>query len=213
MQLEQTAVFSMLVLCGGQSRRMGRDKALLELDGLTLLERCKNLGAELGATQILISRNQPGFITDLVQDAGPMAGIAAALPHCNSHWLLVLPIDMPLLTAAALTPLLQYAFLQQRGCFFAEYPLPVVLAVSDELRQLLDQQLLNPAANRALHRAWTKLDLAQLQLQVPDAFQNCNDPASFAQIKARQQADKGNCRMAPEALISVTGEQDDHISQ
>lgn len=205
MQLEQSPAFSVLVLCGGQSSRMGRDKALLELGGQTLLERCKNLGAALGAEQILISRNQPGFIADLVQDAGPMAGISAALPHCHSRWLLVLPVDMPLLTPVALTPLLQQAFLQQRGCFIAQYPLPVVLEASDELRQLLALQLANPRESRALYQAWTKLGLAQLPMQVPDAFQNCNDPASFALIQAQLQTNNGHCHMAPTASLLASG--------
>lgn len=185
MQGEQSAAFSVLVLCGGKSSRMGRDKALLELDGETLLVRCKKLGAALGAEQILISRNEPGFIADLVQDAGPMAGIAAALPHCRSRWLLVLPVDMPLLSPEALAPLLQHAVLQQRGSFFAGYPLPVVLDTSDPLHQLLAAQLASPAASRALHQAWRKLGLTQLPMQAPAGFQNCNDPASFAHIETQ----------------------------
>ena len=71
--------FSVLVLSGGKSSRMGRDKALLQLDGQTLLERSKRLGEALGAQQVLVSRNEPGFIQDLVHDAGPMALVARAL--------------------------------------------------------------------------------------------------------------------------------------
>ncbi len=174
--------FSVLVLCGGKSSRMGRDKALLQLDGETLLARSKRLGETLGAQQVLVSRNEPGFIQDLVHDAGPMAGIAAALPHCLTNWLLVLPVDMPLLTAAALKPL----FLGScpSGSFIEGFPLPVLLRKTDELQQTLAATLSDPEAKRSLHQAWTRLGLRPLPLLAPFAFQNCNDPTSFASIQA-----------------------------
>ena len=172
--------FSVLVLSGGKSSRMGRDKALLQLDGQTLLERSKRLGEALGAQQVLVSRNEPGFIQDLVHDAGPMAGIAAALPHCLTDWLLVLPVDMPLLTPAALEPL----FLSScpAGSFIEAFPLPVLLGKTDELQQTLATTLSDPTAKRSLHQAWTKLGLRPLPLLAPFAFQNCNDPTSFESI-------------------------------
>lgn len=174
--------FSVLVLSGGKSSRMGRDKALLQLDGQTLLERSKRLGEALGAQQVLVSRNEPGFIQDLVHDAGPMAGIAAALPHCLTDWLLVLPVDMPLLTPAALKPL----FLSScpAGSFIEAFPLPVLLRKTAELQRTLATTLSDPTAKRSLHQAWTKLGLRPLPLLAPFAFQNCNDPTSFASIQA-----------------------------
>lgn len=174
--------FSVLVLCGGKSSRMGRDKALLQLEGETLLARIKRLGVALGAQQVLVSRNEPGFIQDLVHDAGPMAGIAAALPHCLTNWLLILPVDMPLLTPAALEPL----FLSScpAGSFIECFPLPVLLRKTAELQQTLAATLSDPTAKRSLHQAWEKLGLRPLPLLAPFAFQNCNDPTSFASIQA-----------------------------
>lgn len=177
--------FSVLVLSGGKSSRMGRDKALLELDGATLLERTVDLGHALGASQVLISRNQPGFIQDRVKDAGPMAGIAAGIEHCNTPWLLVLPVDMPLLTTQALTPLLHWAVAQQRGCFIEGFPLPVLLKNCPELTQRLASTLADQSANRSLNKTWGALDLQQLPMLAPELFQNINDPASFAAIAAQ----------------------------
>lgn len=178
-------LFSVLVLCGGKSSRMGRDKALLELDGETLLERTKRLGKALGAQQVLVSRNEAGFIQDLVSDAGPMAGIAAAIPHCHTGWLLVLPVDMPLLTPQALDPLLLDSLVYPRGSFIEGFPLPVLLENTYELQQSLAAALSDPTAKRSLHQAWTRLGLRQLPLLLPMSFQNCNDPISFANIQAQ----------------------------
>lgn len=177
--------FTVLVLSGGQSSRMGRDKALLQLQGETLLARTIRLGKALGAAQVLVSRNQPGFIQDQYQHAGPMAGIAAALPACNCRWLLVLPVDMPLLTPQALAPLLTQTLARHQAGFLQGFPLPVLLENSSTLAAALQATLDATTASRALHRLWQQLGLRELQSPVPDAFQNCNDPAGFAAIAAQ----------------------------
>ncbi len=177
--------FTVLVLSGGQSSRMGRDKALLELQGETLLARTIRLGKTLGAQQVLVSRNQPGFIQDQYQHAGPMAGIAAALPACSCRWLLVLPVDMPLLTPQALAPLLTQTLARQQAGFMRGFPLPVLLENHSALATALQATLNATTASRALHRLWQQLGLHELHLPVPAAFQNCNDPAGFAAIAAQ----------------------------
>lgn len=175
---------SVLVLCGGKSSRMGRDKALLELAGETLLERTIRLGKALGARQVLVSRNQPGFIQDQIKDAGPMAGISAALAHCDNRWLLVLPVDMPLLSPEALTPLLTETHRAQQAGFIEGFPLPVLLENSPALKLALERTLSSVSSSRSLQRLWQQLGLRQLSLPISPAFQNCNDPASFAAISA-----------------------------
>ena len=101
--------FSALILAGGQSSRMGQDKALLQLNGQSLLAHMQQLALAAGASEVLISRNQPGFIQDASGQFGPLAGILAALEHCTSSHLLVLPIDTPRLDATSLKLLLQKA--------------------------------------------------------------------------------------------------------
>ena len=75
-----------VVLCGGGSRRMGADKALLELDGQPLVLRVAGLLAE-AADPVFLAPGRPGRLGDLgyaeledpVPDAGPLAGLAAGL--------------------------------------------------------------------------------------------------------------------------------------
>ena len=88
--------FSALILAGGKSSRMGRDKALLSINGQSLLAHMQQLAIDSGAAEVLVSRNQPGFINDTEHQAGPLAGILAALAHCTTSQLLVLPVDTPL---------------------------------------------------------------------------------------------------------------------
>ncbi|WP_290616972.1 MULTISPECIES: molybdenum cofactor guanylyltransferase [unclassified Arsukibacterium] len=133
--------FSALILAGGKSSRMGQDKALLNLNGLNLLEHMQQLAQESGAAEVLISRNQPGFIADQTQQQGPLAGILAALEHCRSSQLLVLPIDTPLLSTLSLQRLLRHAA-GQAACF-ANSPLPCVLPVNPTLSAMISKQLQN----------------------------------------------------------------------
>lgn len=150
--------FSALILAGGQSSRMGQDKALLSLNGQSLLAHMQQLALATGACEVLVSRNQPGFIADQTQQQGPLAGILAALEHCQSAQLLVLPIDTPLLTVLSLQRLLQHAAgiatdsaadsaankspANSAACF-ANSPLPCVLPVSPALSAMISAQLQN----------------------------------------------------------------------
>ncbi len=107
--------FDAVVLAGGQSSRMGRDKAWLEVQGQSLLARQIQLARAVGAAEVFISgRADQDYaplgcpvLTDNFPKAGPLAGIESALQIGRNPLLLVIPVDMPLLTAAALEQLKQ----------------------------------------------------------------------------------------------------------
>ncbi|KKO46026.1 molybdopterin-guanine dinucleotide biosynthesis protein A [Arsukibacterium ikkense] len=139
--ITSTPRFSALILAGGQSSRMGQDKAQLLLNGQSLLQHMQQLASAAGASELLLSRNQPGYIEDTVPQAGPLAGILAALDHCSSPLLLVLPIDTPLLSSISLQRLLQQAMACNNAAHFEQSPLPCVLPVNAELKALITRQL------------------------------------------------------------------------
>lgn len=101
-----------LVLAGGKSSRMGRDKASLHFEGRSLLDRAVNTLSE-ACDQVFISssdhlhdRPSAQRIPDLVKAAGPLAGLVSGLKAIDCRWLLLLPVDMPLATSTALRSLL-----------------------------------------------------------------------------------------------------------
>ena len=111
-------MLSGLILAGGRSSRMGRDKALLTLpDGRTLLERQVDILRAAGVTTVLVSIRTDLELTlpnvtrvhDAVADAGPLAGIAAGLRAAPAGSLLVLAVDMPAVQAAHLRQLVELA--------------------------------------------------------------------------------------------------------
>lgn len=102
------------VLAGGLSSRMGTNKALLELNGLTLVERTRNLLAGLcGRACILGSADLYGGLgecfPDIYPGCGPLAGIHAALRNTKTRFNLITAVDTPFLTPEFLRYMLQSA--------------------------------------------------------------------------------------------------------
>lgn len=91
-----------MVLAGGQSRRMGQDKALMPLNSdFTLLEWAIDRLDKV-CSEVFILSSDPKHIhehTRLIPDSidakGPMSGILAGLMSSESDWNLVLACDMP----------------------------------------------------------------------------------------------------------------------
>jgi molybdenum cofactor guanylyltransferase len=103
-----------LVLAGGSSTRMQRDKAALEVGGETQLARAvRLLRAQVGTAFVSVRPDQvldPARapypqIVDTLADIGPAAGILAAQARLPGHAWLVVAVDLPLLGAATLARL------------------------------------------------------------------------------------------------------------
>jgi molybdopterin-guanine dinucleotide biosynthesis protein A len=91
-----------VVLCGGRSLRMGRDKSLLEIGGRTLLERAIAV-LDAQADEVLLAcgpaeryeeLGRP-LVLDAFPDGGPLAGIEAGLSRARTEWIAALACDMP----------------------------------------------------------------------------------------------------------------------
>ena len=97
---------SAVILAGGESRRMGRDKSWVELDGKTLIAHALEKVHRLGVNEVFISGragedysalNCP-VLLDLAPGFGPLGGIERGLHAATSPLLLVLAVDLPHLT-------------------------------------------------------------------------------------------------------------------
>lgn len=105
--------FSAVILAGGKSSRMGRDKAWLEISGKTLLARQIELIQCVGAKEVFISGRvgvdystySGQVLVDRFQNAGPLAGIERGLAVMSTTLLLVLAVDMSAMNADCLTKL------------------------------------------------------------------------------------------------------------
>jgi len=107
--------WSALLLAGGRSLRMGRDKALLPWRGQPLWEHQLSTLEALGPRELLVSRGGQaplegmrfGLVEDRWPDAGPVGGIAGGLAAMRGRRLMVLAVDLPLVSATFLRTLLK----------------------------------------------------------------------------------------------------------
>ena len=88
------------ILAGGTSRRMGEDKSLLRLRGMTLLDWVRITAEALGhPVQVIRRALQPG--------KGPLAGIETGLNQSDAMVQLFLSCDMPLVSVPTLFDLIK----------------------------------------------------------------------------------------------------------
>ncbi|HEX5434610.1 MAG TPA: molybdenum cofactor guanylyltransferase [Candidatus Angelobacter sp.] len=112
MPLENVTGF---VLAGGKSTRMGHDKAVLTLQGRTLLEHTlATLRHVCREAVILGSRQLYGdydavVVEDIFPGCGPLSGIHAALSHTDTEFNLIIAVDTPFLSAEFLSFMAQRA--------------------------------------------------------------------------------------------------------
>jgi molybdopterin-guanine dinucleotide biosynthesis protein A len=83
------------ILAGGKSSRMGRDKALLDWKGRTLLEHMVKLLSDVADPVQVVGRPP---LTDRLQGLGPLSGISTALETSESDANLVVAVDLPFLS-------------------------------------------------------------------------------------------------------------------
>ncbi|MCU0466570.1 MAG: molybdenum cofactor guanylyltransferase [Anaerolineae bacterium] len=110
--LEPTSV---AILAGGQSLRMGTDKALVNLAGRPLLQHVIDRVGTLGVSIRLISHHTDHavfglpMVADMRPGVGPLGGVFTALTTAGAGWVLVVACDMPTLNADLLAHLLAVA--------------------------------------------------------------------------------------------------------
>lgn len=105
------------LLAGGQSSRMGEDKAFLNFLGQTLLDRalsrlsavCQSVTIIGDPAKFAKSASTNRVVPDIFPGCGPLAAIHAALVHSSSELNLILAVDMPFVASDLLAFLLAIA--------------------------------------------------------------------------------------------------------
>ena len=83
------------VLAGGKSTRMGRDKALLDWRGRTMLDHMRDLLQSVADPVHVVGRDQ---LPDQLPNLGPLSGIATALDATATDANIIVAVDLPHLT-------------------------------------------------------------------------------------------------------------------
>ena len=106
--------YTLIILAGGKSSRFGRDKAMLAINGVRLidlaLEKCGTLFSEV----LVVGRSPEGFgvpgaraVPDIYPNAGPLGGIHAGLRASSNQTCFVTACDMPNLSLPTVKKLLE----------------------------------------------------------------------------------------------------------
>lgn len=189
--MPRNLTLSGLVLAGGKSRRMGRDKALLELQSTTLLNRTKTILQESGCQRILISSNEiQGAVKDRFEGYGPVAGIEAALKRLLSTGtigtLVIVPVDMALITPVTIRHLMSVdgddVLVRYDGHQF-----PLLLPVNRQTHQKLESALNNTNVDqgmsiKAMCRLFKSIKIPPDEIADTEFF-NCNSPEDFDYVQ------------------------------
>lgn len=188
-----TPEFAALLLAGGQSRRMGRNKADLPWQGQSLLQHLSDLLKQAGARRIWHSGPFQGehALPDSEPGLGPMGGVLSLARVADNGLYLVVPVDMPRLEAGLLQHLLRALDQVEptvRAACFVDFPLPLALRLDEASRDLIEQHAQRERSARslrALHQG-----LAGIHCPVPngcrDLLDNCNTPEQWQALSRVQ---------------------------
>jgi molybdopterin-guanine dinucleotide biosynthesis protein A len=185
-----------LLLAGGRSTRMQRDKAGIEYDGQPQLARAMALLAPLVARAFVSvradQRDDPqrrayDCIVDALPDSGPIGGIHAALrAHPDAAWL-VLACDLPFLDAATLQQLIAARDTARIATAFRSThdgkPEPLCAIWEPRSAAAVDAWL--ASGQRCPRGLLAQADVALLTLRVPQALDNINTGPEYAAARAR----------------------------
>ena len=122
--------YSLLLLAGGKSSRMGTNKAELLYEGRTFVENLIEKAKCLGLQKIYLSGYQNKLeniqvVYDIYPEIGPLGGLHAGLLAVQTPYCLVLPVDIPQIPVGLLEELLDTHEKQILDCEMEKLPLVV----------------------------------------------------------------------------------------
>jgi molybdopterin-guanine dinucleotide biosynthesis protein A len=192
------------VLAGGRSSRMGRDKALLEIDGVTLIVRAVTLLRSVldEATVIASKAGYESLGLRIVGDDfpgfGPLGGIATALHISKKPWNLVIACDLPYLSKAWLEYLIERALKSE-----ADAVVPMNVRGPEPLCAMYHknaEQRIRTGVEGGIRKVTDSFANLHVEHVEPDEwkgfasggplFKNVNSPADYKEAKARLSAQK-----------------------
>jgi molybdopterin-guanine dinucleotide biosynthesis protein A len=192
------AAITGLILAGGRGSRMGgSDKGLQPFRGLPLaMHALQRLQPQVGAMLINANRNLAAYEAfgvpvwpdaEPLAYAGPLAGFATGLAHCDTSWLLTVPCDCPLFPLDLARRLAQDAVAASAEVAMARVggrTQPVFCLVRTDLLQSLQCFL---GAGGSKIDAWTStLRTVEVDFDHPGDFANVN---SLPELRALEQTE------------------------
>ncbi len=198
-------MITIVVQAGGESRRMGQNKALLSFLGQPLIARVIERVRGL-ADEVLITSNTPEemrflnlpVFEDVLPGSGALGGLYTALLAARHPLVMVVACDMPLIRAELLAE--QARLLQVEG---ADVVIPVSTEGWEPLHAVYRRETCLPAVKAALDAGQRRMiswfDAVKVRRMEPEetrrldpqgrSFLNVNTPEEFTAVEALARAE------------------------
>jgi molybdenum cofactor guanylyltransferase len=175
-----------VVLAGGLSSRMGRDKAMLPWRGRPLIEHQLAVLQAAGVDTVQVSGDRPAYhgIVDPIAQAGPLGGIAAVAAACTDGELLIVPVDMPRLQPTLLQRLLT-ATTPAGSVHFAGHVLPMRLRLDAHCRAaLIELMAIANERDRSVRALQERVGASTIALDADEETQlvDCNTEQAWREV-------------------------------
>jgi molybdopterin-guanine dinucleotide biosynthesis protein A len=175
------------VLAGGASRRMGRDKALLPIGGVTMVEQiAARVRGAAGNVTVIGSPEKYGHlgldvVADEIENCGPLGGLYTALRLTDADWNLLVACDMPDVTLDFLTGLFEAAEGVDADCV-----VPEIDGKIDPLCAVYHARVVHPARSAIDRKLFKMQDFVSTlrtsywHVADPRPLKNVNTPAEWS---------------------------------
>lgn len=197
----------LIVLSGGKSSRMGRNKALLPIDGKLMIQRIFDSLGEEFSDRILVTNRPEEYapllpddvkiVSDVYPGSGPLSGIHAGLLASAAEYNVVAACDMPFVSRHVAELLVKKSqgfdavvprFNRMRQPLFAVYH----KSVAGEIEGILEGN------DFRVNNLWKKLNTLWLEEddlstipEIERAFLNINNPEEYEALGARVKNTEG----------------------
>lgn len=214
----RTVSLGLVILAGGRSSRIGRDKAALPWRGATLLTDLLLRSQGVAFDEIIVSANRPPdlsalppelaarvrVVADDCQDCGPLGGMEAAFRACTCSYCLVLSVDLPFYDFSPVKQILpELAQMPQVDLFLPmsesrPQPLAAIYRRGPALEAV--QAALNAGKRRVLSIADALTVRILDDAGAPILYENVNTPSAY---KAALAIDANRRRAVPIVSLSA----------
>lgn len=185
--------YSLLLLAGGKSARMGTHKAALLYQGKTFLDHMLDKAHTLGIRRCFlsgydVSRTDVTTIQDCYEDRGPLGGIHACMKAMDTPYCLVLPVDAPRLPLQILEGMLEHhrqhptekVLIWEHGVrqepLIAIYPVAMMQTIEDLIRE-------HSAPVFRVLDAW---GYERLRIETDEQLLNVNTPEAYRRLTGEE---------------------------
>lgn len=171
-----------VILAGGKSSRMGKNKAELVYNNHNLLEHMKLLFDEAGILKTYISGT--AGISDVIADKGPLGGIHSVMQHlADNQEVIIAPVDMPLLSKEVLNILLEKQD-KSDAVHFKRSIMPLKLKLSQKVRMQIARSITGTAKSLSIKKLLSNLktNVIDIPPDTEQCFANINTPEDWQEI-------------------------------